>query len=369
MVRYGIRNPKARKLGRRKDQPPPEEASQRQVDFALDLLGALAYTMYCSPAPGSRRGEERFRPNVSHVPAARMARFTEAVLNQIKGVGLVDGAYRIDDLEDDLDALAELNAEIKFDLLDTRPHRHGDFRWYDRSLQEFFAAWWMSRHAGADDHQRLRQWRYDDTRDATGKTLYEPLWGFLVEMPRAVRQDQQWVLAVGVLFEHKVTRCCEMIFRSLPALSESADGHGVIRQWRQEFTQLLAAAGSDGEAARGIRDGFRRCPRNPAEDGKPFLMGSPEGEKDRGLEEFQHPVTVSPFRMHQFPVTNAQYELFDPAHERERWRGWDGQFEPHPAGEGAREHPAVNVTWLQAWCFTQWTGNHLPTEAQWEYGC
>src|SRR5207245_7185280 len=79
---------------------------------------------------------------------------------------------------------------------------------------------------------------------------------------------------------------------------------------------------------------------------------------------YQHPVTMSPFRMHVFPVTNAQYELFDPAHHKARW----GE-ESHPAGEAARDDPVVYVTWYQAWCFAQWTGNHLPTEAQWEYGC
>jgi sulfatase modifying factor 1 len=65
-------------------------------------------------------------------------------------------------------------------------------------------------------------------------------------------------------------------------------------------------------------------------------------------------------------VTNAQYELYDPAHESERW-GWPGEPQPHPAAEEAKNHPVVNVTWFQAWSFAQWTGNHLPTEAQWEY--
>jgi hypothetical protein len=364
IVRYGMRNPKARKLGRRKDLPPPEEASQRQVDFALDLLGALAYTMYCFPARGNGRGEERFRPNVSSVPAHRMVPFTAAVLKRLKAAGLVDGAYRIDDLEDDLDALAELNAEIKYDLLDTRPHRRGDFRWYDRSLQEFFAAWWLSRHAGPRDRERLRQWRYDDPRDQTGRTLYEPLWGFLVEMPRAVRKVRKWVAAVGVLFEHQVPRCCEMIFRSWPGLSKSSAGREVLRQWQQEFEEMLATVGPRGDVARAIPAGLRRCPTDPADDEKPFLMGSPEGEEERGEDEFQHPVVVSPFQMHECPVTNAQYELFDPAHANERW-----DQEPHPAGEEARDHPVVMVTWFQAWCFARWTGNHLPTEAQWEYAC
>ena len=58
----------------------------------------------------------------------------------------------------------------------------------------------------------------------------------------------------------------------------------------------------------------------------------------------EHLVVVSPFRMHRFPVTNAQYELFDPAHADDRWAG-----EPHPAGEEAGDHPVVTVTWLETW--------------------
>jgi hypothetical protein len=368
MVRYGMRNPKARRLGCRKDRPPPEEASQRQIDLALDLLGALASAMYRLPAPGSGGAEEGFRPNVSHVPRARMAPFLNDVLRRVKGAGVVEADYRIEDLEADLDALAELNAEIKYDLLDTSPQRHGDFRWYDRSLQEFFAAWWLSRFACPGDQERLRRWRYDDPRDDTGRTLYGPLWGFLAEMPRVVRQTSQWVPAVGVLFEPRVPRCCEMIFRSWPELEQSATGRHVLGQWRQEFQELLAAAGPEGETAREIPAGFRRCPTDPVQDRKPFLMGSPDGEEDRADDEVQHPVVVSPFRMHRFPVTNAQFELFDPGHEKERWNEPRGGG-PHPAGKEARDHPVVNVSWFQAWCFARWTGNHLPTEAQWEYAC
>jgi formylglycine-generating enzyme required for sulfatase activity len=280
----------------------------------------------------------------------------------------VEADYRIEDLEDDLDALAELNAEIKFDLLDTRPRRQGDFRWYDRTLQEFFAAWWLSRHAGPRDLERLRQWRYADPRDETGRTLFGPLWGFLVEMPRAVRRNRQWVPAVGVLFEHGAPRCCEMMYRAWPALWKSAAGRAVLRRWQQEFQQLLAVIGADGEVARAIRDGLQRCPTDPAEDGKPFLMGSPEGEESRRDDEFQHFVSLSPFWMHQYPVTNAQYELFDPDHADERW-DWAPGRRSHPARQEAGDHPVVNVTWYQAWCFARWTGNRLPTEAQWEYAC
>jgi len=297
-----------------------------------------------------------------------MPKFTAAVLKRIRKAGIVERDYRIDDLEDDLDALAELNAEIQFDLLDTRPHRRGEFRWYDRSLQEFFAAWWLSRYADKKqgDLGRLREWRYDDPRDDTARTLYQPLWGFLTEMPKAVRRERIWASAVGLLYERGAPRCCEMIYRSWRPMWRCRAGRPYLRDWQQEFKTILATPGPEGEVAQALcrnsrRSGFRRCPKDPADDYTPFLMGSPETEKERFQDELLHTVVVTPFLMHEFPVTNAQYELFDPAHQQERL----GNL---PESE-ARDHPVVNVTWFQAWCFARWTGNHLPTEAEWEYAC
>jgi len=306
-----------------------------------------------------------FRPNVSHVPASDMTQFTKDVLKQLKKASVVEHDYRILHLKLDLDALAELNHAIQYDLLDSRRiFRRNDFRWYNRSLQEFFAALWLSRYADKDGIKLLRQGRYDDPREEAKKSLYEPLWGFLVEMPRAVRKNNKWLPVVRVLFEPRSPRCCEMIYRSCPALRRSKAGREVISEWQKEFQELLDTPGPQGDTAREIRDGFRPCPPDPTSGQVQFLMGSPEGEAYRRDDEFQHLVTLSPFRMHQYPVTNAQFELFDPGHKKVRWRP-----EPHPAGEEARNHPVADVTWFQAWCFALWAGNHLPTEAQWEYAC
>jgi len=67
--------------------------------------------------------------------------------------------------------------------------------------------------------------------------------------------------------------------------------------------------------------------------------------------------------MHRFPVTNAQYELFDASNRARR----------SSASQGPQQ-PVVNVSWYEAWCFSQWVRTEsgpccLPTEAQWERAC
>ena len=91
-----------------------------------------------------------------------------------------------------------------------------------------------------------------------------------------------------------------------------------------------------------------------------FMMGSdsPDAlENERPLT----PVVLACFFLGRFPITNAQFEQYDPAHLALR-----------PPWAGAN-HPVVSVSAKDAWRFCQWLSQRegrkyrLPTEAEWEY--
>jgi formylglycine-generating enzyme required for sulfatase activity len=91
-----------------------------------------------------------------------------------------------------------------------------------------------------------------------------------------------------------------------------------------------------------------------------FFMGSTA----RDAAPHEQPVTqtsVSCFFMARFPITNVQYERFDPTHKTKRAPWADDN------------HPVVYVSSKDAMKFCQWLSSRggkkyrLPTEAEWEY--
>ncbi len=105
--------------------------------------------------------------------------------------------------------------------------------------------------------------------------------------------------------------------------------------------------------------------------GGKFLMGSPENEPRRSDSESpQHSVTIQPFFMGKFPVTQAQWAVVAAFDKVKINLNPDDQSE----FKGANR-PVETVSWYDAVEFcarlSQRTGKtyRLPSEAEWEYAC
>jgi formylglycine-generating enzyme required for sulfatase activity len=110
--------------------------------------------------------------------------------------------------------------------------------------------------------------------------------------------------------------------------------------------------------------------------GGEFMMGSPDNELGRFNNEGpQHLVTVPPFYMGRYPVTQAQWRFvasLDPVKQK-----LDQNPSQFSKGDKrlVEKRPVENVSWHDATEFcarlTQQTGQRyrLPSEAEWEYAC
>ncbi|MEK3910284.1 formylglycine-generating enzyme family protein [Paenibacillus sp. FSL H7-0331] len=140
-------------------------------------------------------------------------------------------------------------------------------------------------------------------------------------------------------------------------------------------------------------------------EGGTFLMGTDDAEGFPSDGEGPiRSVTVSPFHISPYTVTNAEYKQFVDATgyktEAEQF-GWsfvfhllisketaskvkqmvqktpwwwsvEGAYWLQPEGpdstiEDRLDHPVVHVSWNDATAYCQWTGKRLLTEAEWEY--
>jgi formylglycine-generating enzyme required for sulfatase activity len=111
--------------------------------------------------------------------------------------------------------------------------------------------------------------------------------------------------------------------------------------------------------------------------GDTFIMGSPPEELEhRDRESPQHSVTVQPFFMGKYQVTQAQWRFVAQLPQVNK------ELDPEPSnfkGDGStsltNNRPVEQVSWKDAVEFcdrlSQYTGRtyRLPSEAEWEYAC
>ncbi|NEQ82154.1 MAG: formylglycine-generating enzyme family protein [Moorea sp. SIO2I5] len=101
-----------------------------------------------------------------------------------------------------------------------------------------------------------------------------------------------------------------------------------------------------------------------------FLMGSPETEKGtHDRERPQHKVTIQPFFLGKYLVTQAQWRAVAKLPKVNR------DLNPDPSYFPGDNRPVEQVNWYDAMEFcdrlSQYTGRkyRLPSEAEWEYAC
>ncbi|MDX2099542.1 MAG: SUMF1/EgtB/PvdO family nonheme iron enzyme, partial [Leptolyngbyaceae cyanobacterium bins.59] len=104
--------------------------------------------------------------------------------------------------------------------------------------------------------------------------------------------------------------------------------------------------------------------------GGTFLMGSPKNEEGRSDDEGpQHSVTIKPFLMGQYPITQTQWKTVA-ALPKEKI-----DLNPDPSHFKGANCPVEQVSWHEAIEFcsrlSRKTGREyrLPSEAEWEYAC
>jgi formylglycine-generating enzyme required for sulfatase activity len=148
---------------------------------------------------------------------------------------------------------------------------------------------------------------------------------------------------------------CQLLLHN-PALEsyEYRFGERLVANYSRRFFDMILGPEIESIVHRNnlSRDGARLNSREIPTD----MVVVPAGEYTIGcnLPALKHPEKrcyVRDFLIDRYPVTNTQWQEFDPN---------------HTFPKGFENHPVTNVDCIQATMYARWKGKRLPTEVEWE---
>ena len=281
-----------------------------QIDVAIELLAVIAFQMTAGRVVSADEEAQHdddnetdagqqptLRPNFDSIPPTRYAEFRDLIWARMQALRVYD--RRFDEFAADLNGLAAMNTVLSCGFFDndTSDGLRG-ILWRNRSLQEFFAAVWLSRYLDCradysdSDGECLQLWIF--TPDDVASEEYYEIWRFAAEMPEEGRNGLSWVRSLGVIYRlgdgtHATRRSNEMIYRSWEKMWAYYRGLGgedamkravpVLDDFRGEFESIILA-GDRGDTLREYAQefitSFVELEGDPA-----FRMGSPAEKQGR----------------------------------------------------------------------------------------
>jgi formylglycine-generating enzyme required for sulfatase activity len=312
---------------------PTHENIEERIRRSGELLGAIAFTLL-----DRLRDQPNPEPETGGVPTADIKGH---VIDRLTAAG----CGGVVEYEHDIVRLETMNTRhLEFLLFRELSGKRCQF--FDRTVLAFFAAHWACRH-----REDVRRW--------AGVEAFDEFWQFAAEFPDELVTADRWHELFGPQYGHARRRgWLEQLWDRIRSTTAGNRAQYDRVQWTRRMIYHSFVAMQRRFPATVTR---WQAPAAVMKTIQAGLQDIPAGTCYYGDELVERPVEA--FRLHRTPVTNAQYELFDPEHKHER------EFKGRVSAAEMAMHPVVNVTFWDAWCFAAWCGCRLPTELEWEHAC